>query len=802
MENEPRLPARLEPGPPYARLPGPPARPWYNGGGGGGRGAGSEAEIDWRRWAYVMWRRKWWIVAVTLLGTAPAVIVAQNYDPLYQSKALIWIDQTATQHGAPIDAGNVFSALGLVDLLGSYALLEPVVDELKLYLHAPPEYESFFENLALTDSAEFGSYRLLVRPNATYAILDAEDRALDVGSPGEPLGASLGFRWSSPRELLSPGTEIPFSVARPRNVADHIRYNLEIGLTEDGSFIHLTYRSSSPTKVTLVLNTILDRFQRLASDLKREKLASLVATLEEQKETATARLREAEGALQRFRISTITLPNDRGAYARPDAAMGADPALDSYFTLRVQRDSVRQDREALAQVLREVRETGKLDAMKLESVPSVRVTSSLVAALDELGRKEAEYRSLRYRYTPEHASVKRVADDLAALQRRTIPAIVSQLKDRLAARESELKAQLAGQEAELEQIPPRTIEAERLRREVNLAAEVYNSLQVRYKEAQVAEAATQPNVRIIDRASSAPYPLGTGALATVVVAFTLSLGLGVAGVVLHERFAERRIRYPEQVFRDLQLPILGLVPNLKMLTAGNEDDGAVPSPSVRCAIESFRGLRTRLTRGLGVRYPFVVAITSPAAGEGKSLVAGNLALAFADRNRPTVLIDGDLRRGALHRAFGQTRAPGLAEYLRARGRAAPVFQQTETEGLHLMARGSFSEEAAELLDGEGLARLLAYLKETFQVILIDTPPLAAGVDSVLICGHADAVVAVLRLGRTDLELARAKLAGYAQMLGVPLVGAVLNDVDTDRGPYRYYTDYAYDAYPYEPNEPV
>ena len=96
-----------------------------------------------------------------------------------------------------------------------------------------------------------------------------------------------------------------------------------------------------------------------------------------------------------------------------------------------------------------------------------------------------------------------------------------------------------------------------------------------------------------------------------------------------------------------------------------------------------------------------------------------------------------------------------------------------------------------------MAELLARLKQDFSVMIIDTPPLAAGIDAMLIGANADAVLAVLRTGRTDLELARTKLASYAQALNVPIIGAVLNDVQETKGPYRYYA-YTYGYYSPDP----
>ena len=189
----------------------------------------------------------------------------------------------------------------------------------------------------------------------------------------------------------------------------------------------------------------------------------------------------------------------------------------------------------------------------------------------------------------------------------------------------------------------------------------------------------------------------------------------------------------------------------------------------------------------------MIAITSPSQGEGKSLITSNLALAFADRSRSTILIDADVRRGRLHRVFGYNKTPGLSEYLRGDVEPSLAVKRTDTPGLFFIPRGRYTDEVPELLDGEGLPALLAQLKQSFQVIMIDTPPLAAGVDAVMIGAHADAVIAVLRKGRTDMELARAKIDSYARMLGIPIVGAILNDVDSS-GPYKYYGySYSYEV---------
>jgi len=766
-----------------------------------------EHDIDWQRWAWVLWRRKWWIIGATALGTALAVFSARGHQPVYQASARIWVE--APEPDGAYEVTNVFSTAGWIDLLQSYAVLEEVVHNMELYLRpGAGSSRALFEDFQLLDPNVSGYYRLVVRGDSTYALLDVEGNQIQVSSPGEPIGGPVGFRWVPPDSALRLGREIGFSVERPRDIADGMTRRLEVTMVDPASnFITLTYRGTNPVTIANILNAILDQFVGLATELKRQRHTDLAATLEEQLELAKERLTAAERELESFRINTIDLPIDQRGRSVPLGEQSGtvltpgDPVFDRYFSLHEERRAIRADREELAAILSLLERDGELEIVRLENVDAVRTTSQLRAALDQLATMELEYRTLLYRYTPEHNDVQRLDADLTALKQQDIPALVRQLMNRLQARETQLDREIGARTAELRQIPSRAIEEEQLRRKVSDLGRLYSTLFQRYQETHVAEASTQPSVRVLDQAAPPAYPIQNTARLRIVLGFVLSLGLSLAGVIAHARFVDRRIHYAEQVIEDLGLPILGVVPNLRALApavqrggeAGTSVDRLASTGGEQNVVESFRALRTQLTMGLGIEYPAVIAITSPSQGEGKSLITSNLALAFADRSRSTILIDADVRRGRLHRVFGYSKTPGLSEYLRGDVEPSLAVKRTDTPGLFFVPRGRYTDEVPELLDGEGLPALLAQLKQSFQVIMIDTPPLAAGVDAVMIGAHADAVIAVLRKGRTDMELARAKIDSYARMLGIPIVGAILNDVDSS-GPYRYYTySYSYEV---------
>jgi tyrosine-protein kinase Etk/Wzc len=193
----------------------------------------------------------------------------------------------------------------------------------------------------------------------------------------------------------------------------------------------------------------------------------------------------------------------------------------------------------------------------------------------------------------------------------------------------------------------------------------------------------------------------------------------------------------------------------------------------------------------------MVTITSPGPGEGKSFVASNLALAFADAGHRTLLIDGDVRRGELHRLLDAKRKPGLTDYLQGTVPREDIIQTTRFASLWFVGGGTRMHSAPELLSSPGLAQLLLAFRSSYDVILVDSPPLGAGVDPFVLGTATGSLLLVMRTGVTDKELAEAKL-DMLDRLPVRVLGAILNDVQPG-GAYRYY-GYQYYVEGYETQE--
>ena len=787
-----------------------PQEPQPYGSGGGyqnGRNGGWEPEpplaeqgVDWRRYLAAVWRYKWLVLLVTALGTAGGVAAARFVKPEYEAQATIWIEASTpnAERQGPIRTGGLLKSSAWVDLLKSYVVLDDVVRDLHLYVRTGSrEDAALLAGLELKERVIPGEYRLEVDVRGrSFELWGAGDRLLQRGALGDSVGPDVGFRWVPDAAALTPGRAVEFTLESPRDAAVLLGERLETRLDRNLTFLRLTLAGQDPERIAEILNAVGDRYLEVASDLKSAKLRELTRILDEQLQYAQQQLQESEAALESFRVQTITLPQEPSTPINPGLDITSGPAFSNFFALQIEREQLRRDRESIARVLAEARDSS-LSVEGLEVIPAVREASDLVAALGELTTRRAELRAFRYRYSDEHDVVAGVLEEIETLEQASIPRLASRLMLELAEREGELENLISAASGELSEIPPRAIDEARLERRVRIAENLYTTLKARYEEARLAAASSIPDVRVLDAALPPRQPTNADeGLRLMLMALAASLGVALLGAVLLDRL-DPRLAYLEQVSGELGLPVLGTLPHVKSESRwlGIQNTSEV--------VEAFRVIRLNLTHAYGSAGPVVVCITSPEPEDGKSFVTANLGLTFADMGRRTLVIDADIRRGCLHHLLGGSRKPGLIDYLAGQASSQEVVQATTHGPLYRIASGTRRHDGPELLQSAAMPALLAELRSKFDVILIDTPPLAAGVDALALGTLTGNMLIVLRTGATDRALTEAKL-DMLDRLPIRVVGAILNDTPT-RGIYRYHRyRYAsgYEAYDEEPNPPA
>jgi capsular exopolysaccharide synthesis family protein len=278
----------------------------------------------------------------------------------------------------------------------------------------------------------------------------------------------------------------------------------------------------------------------------------------------------------------------------------------------------------------------------------------------------------------------------------------------------------------------------------------------------------------------------------------LLLGVGLAFVI---DSLDRRFRNPEDIHSALGLPVVGHIPEIVVKAKKRDQSGesepafdnilrVYHQPRGRVA-EAYRSVRTALcfsTRGGGNK---VIQVTSPHPGDGKTTLAANLAVTLANSEKRTLLIDADFRRPRVDKLLGVARNPGLSEEITGSVELTDAIQPLEIDNLSVLCCGQRPTNPAELVTGSQFQQLIEVLREKFEYVIIDTPPVLAVTDPLAVAPRVDGVLLVIRLGKSARKASQKALEAL-DSLGATVLGIVVNGV----GSGRQYGGYGYSSYGY------
>ena len=734
----------------------------------------------WARQIAAVKRHKWVVLALTILGTALGVVATRFVRPIYTVQATVWIESPSERpNSGPIRPEELLRGRSYVQLLNSYRVLDAVIQKERLYLGRAARDSAFFRTFALKQTFWPGEYTLeLDEDRRNYTLTNSAGIIAETGRVGGAVGDKLGFKWQPSRQdWAEVRDEVKFSVLTPREASVALQRGIRPLVDDAGNFLRLSMSGTDRARITSTLNALTEELVAVAAELKRNKLTETARILSYQVDTLGQKLREAEGALESFKTRVITQPTE-GTVVGAGIALTQPTVMTKFFEDKVSAEIVRRDRQRLEQLLARAR-TGGIPVDELNTIPAVQQAPNLSSALGELTKYEQELLSLKFRYTPESKQVQDVEEKVRTLRTQTIPSATASLAAALKAKEMEIDAHIQTAAQELRSIPGRTTQEQRLTRDYQSLAVLYTEVQARYQEAKLGEASAIPDVRILDRAVQPERPSKNSAVTIVLGALFGSLAAALGLAILLDRL-DKRFRYPDQVTRELGLSILGAIPAIKKSNASDRS-----SEEAAQVVEAFRTIRMNLAHSYGAAGPVMLTVSSPGPGDGKSLVSSNLALSFAEAGYRTLLIDGDIRRGELHRMFETDRRPGLLDCLGGDISIDEVQRPTSHKNLTLIPCGTRHHHGPELLGSAAMREMMAGLKTKYNVIIIDSPPLGAGIDPFVLSTATGNIMLVLRSGETDRQMAEAKLR-LLDRLPVRILGAVMNDISTADHAYKYY----------------
>jgi len=558
------------------------------------------------------------------------------------------------------------------------------------------------------------------------------------------------------------------------------------------------------------------RFIEGRQGVKQLEARSTVEFLRTQIDRVSGQLTGAERRLRDFRErqSIVSLPDE------------ASSGVTRRAELQAQRNTLEAERQALDRLLRATGASassgGDMNAYReLLAFPTLLRSGMATDLLTPLSAAEERRSELLTRRTNQDPDVVLVNARIAQLQ-RGIRALVATYLQGLTDQVDALDSLLSQSDAKLRTIPGKEIRLGELERNAKGSEEMYSMLQARLKEAEIAAASSDQTVRLVDAAVVPHKPVSPKPLVNLAFALVAGMLLGISGALLLER-ADRSLHTRRELLVATGVPVLGIIPHLavnrgvpnllksvatrfspKVLpiragATGAESRGAdKQAESLFVFTESVSRLSTNLTF-LGAEHrPRTVLVTSALPGDGKTTIATNLALALARSGRRVLLIDADLRGGRIARALALSRSPGLADVLNGSVRAAQAIQEFTRlsaghGSLHVMTTGAPTTTPTRLLASSLAGELFAWARATYDMVIVDTPPVTSIADATILAPHSDGVVLVARSGVT-LRDAIAFAVEQLHIVRAPVLGAVLNDVDLRSegaydGAYEYYGRY-------------
>ena len=551
--------------------------------------------------------------------------------------------------------------------------------------------------------------------------------------------------------------------------------------------VDVTFTSADPEFAAQAVNVLAEEYVQQNLEFRLENTKKTLEWLTQEvgkqqnivqaSERLLAEYRENQNALsledrQNIVIARLNQVNDAVTRAR---------------TQRVQREALynqitsAKDREALISIVQN---------------PFIQ---NLKGRLAEL---QAERVRLLERYGEKHPQVQNVASQITDTQRqidaevdKSVQAIRS---DYQAARAEEqtLARDLEAQKGAAMDLNRKGIDYSVLQREAESNRQVYESLLQREKELRVVANSRANNVRLLDRAQVPGGPFTPDVRRAWMMALVFGLGLGIAAAFAID-YLDDTVKTPEDVTWRLKLHFLGLVPKVR-----GERHPLLSGPVPHDFGEAFRALRTSLVANNAGEATRIIAITSAQPLEGKTTTAVNIALALAIGGARVLLIDADMRRPSLHKALRLPNDKGLADLLVGGVRMREVVQRTGDPNLLVVTAGRTPPNPSELLSSD---RMKAFVQQLgigpFDWVIIDTPPVLAVTDAVILAPIVSGITFVLGAEMTRWRLAERAIetlqSGHPQS-----ISAVLNRVDFDRNRYYYSRYYGHQYKSYYAEAPV
>nr|WP_218954633.1 polysaccharide biosynthesis tyrosine autokinase [Acinetobacter sp. YH12097] len=359
-----------------------------------------------------------------------------------------------------------------------------------------------------------------------------------------------------------------------------------------------------------------------------------------------------------------------------------------------------------------------------------------------------------------------------------------------------INSKIAELNATLKKLPDLQRRYLQLYREVEVKQQLYTALLNSYQQLRIAKAGEIGNVRIVDTAVEPIKPIKPKKLIVLILSLFVGGFIGVL-IALLRNMLRSGIKDSTEIENNLDLPVYATVPRspvqesrIKLLKKKKTIPVLAVKNSDDIAIESLRSMRTAIHFALTSAKNNLIMISGPAPEVGKSFISTNLATILAQSDKRVLIIDADLRRGYLNKYFNHDNQPGLSEYLNGQRDLDSIIKTTEIPNLSVITRGKSPSNPSELLSSGKFKEFLDLISPMFDHVIIDTPPVLAVTDGIIISQFAGVNLVIARYAKTQLKELELTVNRFEQV-GVKVNGIILNDIQRSSAGYGYGYNYSY-----------
>ena len=707
-----------------------------------------ETEVHLLDYVKVLYKRRWTAIATFLVIFLAVTIYTFTVTPMYEAKVQILIEK---ENDNVVTFKEAFEQNQATDdyyqtqykILQSRSLARKTIDSLDIW-NDPL--------LADRSDTEASVPQSIKRP--FYYVLGL----FTSRAPAEPPEAN--------------------ETAQQSKIIDRFLYDLTVTPVRNSRLVEVRFESRHPAFAATIANALAKNYidQSLEFKFQASKQASdwLGGQLSEQR----GKVESSEAALQKYREQNDALSLEERQNIVVQKLADLNGAVTRAKTDRIQKEALYNQIKAIQH-----------DRTALESFPAILSNAFIQQEKTEIAGLQQQQTQLAEKLGPRHPDMLKIASAIEAADvkmRAEVAKVVQSMKNDYEAavlQEHSLAAALEQQKHDALELNRKGIDYGVLQRDASTNRQIFESLLQRTKETGISGELKNSNIRVVDAAELPRAPVRPKKLINELLALFGGALLAV-GVAFFSEYIDNRIKTPDEVKNLLGIPFLGMVPVVFDEHVQNPRLGKGAPTSFA---EAVRAVRTNVLFSSAASGGRSIVVTSTGPGEGKTLMAGNLAIALAQAGQRVLLVDADLRRPRVQEVFEITRQPGLSNVMVGDTKASEAVQKTDTQNLWILPAGMIPPNPAELLGSKRFNDFVATLVQHFDWVIIDTPPVMAVTDSALVAHMANGVLFVIGAEMTSRYAAQ-RAVEQLRTANATFLGGILNRVDLKHNAY-YYSQY-------------